>query len=336
MTTARGQRHDVYDWRECRRVGGCRGACLAAAFGVDSFLPCLFSVCSQSWCTLARDSSTSAKQRAFTHERRRKYTRCCRRVHASDSAYKPPTTCPHTPYTPSSSIQEFADAGATVVRLKGGDPLVFGRGGEECDFLRARGVPVAVAPGITAASGIAAELGVPLTHRGVASSVRFITGHSREGGEEPSEADVTSFSPADTHATLVIYMGLGTLPSLASALLEAGLPPTTPALAVERGTTAVQRRLFGRLAGIATATQTHGMRSPTLVFIGNCVALSPLWPWPGSDGNDAGADISDARLQIGTPSLVPAAQPSRVVLPDGQVITLPPASKALRADTRAT
>lgn len=225
-----------------------------------------------------------------------------------------------------------------VVRLKGGDPLVFGRGGEECDFLRSRGVHVAVAPGITAASGIAAELGVPLTHRGVASSVRFITGHSREGGDEPSEADAASFSPSDARATLVVYMGLATLPSLSAALLDAGLSPSTPALAVERGTTAVQRRLFGRLAGIAAATQAHGLRSPTLLFIGNCVALSPLWPWPGSDGHDTSADGGDARMQVGLPRLEPSAagareEPHSVVLPDGQVISLPRAAKALRPES---
>ncbi|KAF8014532.1 hypothetical protein BT93_H0370 [Corymbia citriodora subsp. variegata] len=135
-------------------------------------------------------------------------------------------------------LLNFAEAGATVVRLKGGDPLVFGRGGEEMDFLQQQGIQVQVIPGITAASGIAAELGVPLTHRGVANSVRFLTGHSRKGGTDPL---FVAENAADPDSTLVVYMGLSTLPSLAQKLMQHGLPPSTPAAAVERGTTPQQR-----------------------------------------------------------------------------------------------
>ncbi|KAL6125145.1 hypothetical protein ACLB2K_073205 [Fragaria x ananassa] len=135
-------------------------------------------------------------------------------------------------------LLSFAEAGATVVRLKGGDPLVFGRGGEEMDFLQQQGIQVQVIPGITAASGIAAELGIPLTHRGVANSVRFLTGHSRKGGTDPL---FVAENAADPDSTLVVYMGLSTLPSLAQKLVHHGLTPTTPAVAVERGTTPQQR-----------------------------------------------------------------------------------------------
>ncbi|XP_021661310.1 S-adenosyl-L-methionine-dependent uroporphyrinogen III methyltransferase, chloroplastic isoform X2 [Hevea brasiliensis] len=137
-------------------------------------------------------------------------------------------------------LLSFAEAGATVVRLKGGDPLVFGRGGEEMDFLQQQGIQVKVIPGITAASGIAAELGIPLTHRGVANSVRFLTGHSRKGGTDPL---FVAENAADPDSTLVVYMGLATLPSLASKLMHHGLPLNTPAAAVERGTTPKQRVL---------------------------------------------------------------------------------------------
>ncbi|KAI8028660.1 Siroheme synthase [Camellia lanceoleosa] len=126
-------------------------------------------------------------------------------------------------------LLSFAEAGATVVRLKGGDPLVFGRGGEEMDFLQQQGIQVQVIPGITAASGIAAELGIPLTHRGVANSVRFLTGHSRKGGTDPL---FVAENAADPDSTLVVYMGLSTLPSLAFKLMHHGLPPNTPAAAV--------------------------------------------------------------------------------------------------------
>ncbi|GAA0167545.1 methyltransferase [Lithospermum erythrorhizon] len=127
-------------------------------------------------------------------------------------------------------LLSFAEAGATVVRLKGGDPLVFGRGGEEMDFLQQQGIEVKVVPGITAASRIAAELGIPLTHRGVANSVRFLTDHSQKGGTDPL---FVAENAADPDSTLVVYMELATLHSLASKLMCHGLPPDTPAAAIE-------------------------------------------------------------------------------------------------------
>ncbi|KAK6143130.1 hypothetical protein DH2020_023478 [Rehmannia glutinosa] len=169
----------------------------------------------------------------------------------------------------------FAEAGASVVRLKGGDPLVFGRGGEEMDFLQQQGIEVKVIPGITAASGIAAELGIPLTHRGVANSVRFLTGHSRKGGTDPL---FLAENAADPDSTLVVYMGLSTLPSLASKLMYHGLPDDTPAAAVERGTTPQQRIVFAELKDLADEIASNQLASPTLIIIGKVVALSPLWP----------------------------------------------------------
>ncbi|XP_010470582.1 PREDICTED: uncharacterized protein LOC104750482 [Camelina sativa] len=129
--------------------------------------------------------------------------------------------------------------------------------------------------GITAASGIAAELGIPLTHRGVATSVRFLTGHSREGGTDPL---FVAENAADPDTTLVVYMGLGTLPSLAQKLMDHGLPCDTPAVAVERGTTPLQRTVFAELKDFATEIQSAGLVSPALVIIGKVVELSPLWP----------------------------------------------------------
>ncbi|KAM0938181.1 putative tetrapyrrole methylase, uroporphiryn-III C-methyltransferase [Dioscorea sansibarensis] len=172
-------------------------------------------------------------------------------------------------------LLSFAEAGANVVRLKGGDPLVFGRGGEEMDFLRQQGIHVNVIPGITAASGISAELGIPLTHRGVANSVRFLTGHSRNGGTDPL---YVAEHAADPDSTLVIYMGLSTLPGLVSKLMNHGLPPETPAVAVERGTTPQQRIVFAELKHLVAEVKLAELVSPTLIIIGHVVALSPLWP----------------------------------------------------------
>lgn len=172
-------------------------------------------------------------------------------------------------------LLSFAEAGAKVVRLKGGDPLVFGRGGEEMDFLRQQGIPVNIIPGITAASGIAAELGIPLTHRGLSNSVRFLTGHSRKGGTDPL---FVAENAADPDSTLVLYMGLSTLPSLALKLIHHGLPPDTPATAVERGTTPQQRMVFAELKDLGDKIRTAELVSPTLIIIGKVVALSPFWP----------------------------------------------------------
>ncbi|KAJ0985917.1 hypothetical protein J5N97_004273 [Dioscorea zingiberensis] len=172
-------------------------------------------------------------------------------------------------------LLSFAEAGANVVRLKGGDPLVFGRGGEEMDFLQQQGIHVNVIPGITAASGISAELGIPLTHRGVANSVRFLTGHSRNGGTDPL---YVAEHAADPDSTLVIYMGLSTLPGLVSKLLNFGLPHGTPAVAVERGTTPQQRIVFAELKYLVNEVKLAQLLSPTLIIIGQVVALSPLWP----------------------------------------------------------
>ncbi|KAL6842603.1 hypothetical protein ACP4OV_027447 [Aristida adscensionis] len=171
-------------------------------------------------------------------------------------------------------LLSFAEAGANVVRLKGGDPLVFGRGGEEMDFLQQQGIRVEVIPGITSASGIAADLGIPLTHRGVATSVRFLTGHSRNGGTDPLHV---AGNAADPDTTLVVYMGLSTLPSLAPKLMKHGLPPDTPAVAVERGTTPQQRTVFALLKDLVDEVKSADLVSPTLIIIGKVVALSPFW-----------------------------------------------------------
>ncbi|KAI3965929.1 hypothetical protein MKX01_010886 [Papaver californicum] len=173
-------------------------------------------------------------------------------------------------------LLSFAEAGANVVRLKGGDPLVFGRGGEEMDFLQQQGIQVKVIPGITAASGIAGELGIPLTHRGVSNSVRFLTGHSGKGGPDPL---FVAENVADQDCTLVVYMGLSTLPSLAQKLMRQGLPPDTPAVAVERGTTPQQRMVFAELHDLVDKVTSAELLSPTLIVIGKVAALSPLWPF---------------------------------------------------------
>ena len=157
-----------------------------------------------------------------------------------------------------------------MLRLKGGDPLVFGRGGEEATALRAAGVPVQTVPGISAAGGVAASLGIPLTHRGVATSVRLLTGHARPGGEEGLAEDIerVAASPDSEHTTLVVYMGLATLRETSGSLVRRGMAASTPAVAVERGTTARQRVVYATVADLPRAVEAAALVSPTLIIIG--------------------------------------------------------------------
>jgi len=170
---------------------------------------------------------------------------------------------------------DFSSAGQSVLRLKGGDPFIFGRGGEEQAFLQERGIRVHVVPGITAAAGICAQLGIPLTHRGHATGVRYMTGHMREGAED--ELRVSLEECGDPMTTLVFYMGLATLPMLRAKLLAAGADPELPAVAVERGTTPEQREVWAPLCEFVEAVEDAGLRSPTLIVMGQVVALAEGW-----------------------------------------------------------
>jgi uroporphyrin-III C-methyltransferase/precorrin-2 dehydrogenase/sirohydrochlorin ferrochelatase len=153
--------------------------------------------------------------------------------------------------------------GRQVVRLKGGDPFVFGRGGEELDFLEAAGFTVQVVPGITAATGCAAATQIPLTHRGLAQSVTFVTGHGQAG--EP-ELDWASLARLD--GTLCFYMGVSTAANIAGSLLDEGLASSTPVAVVENGTLTEQRCLRGRLDGLPDLIARERVEAPALIIIG--------------------------------------------------------------------
>lgn len=167
-------------------------------------------------------------------------------------------------------IVTLARSGAHVVRLKGGDPFVFGRGGEELDSLRAAGVAVEVVPGVTAACAAAASLQIPLTHRDVARSLHFVTGHGSTG-EVPAH-DWGALAACG--GTIAAYMASKTLRSVAACLMEAGLVGATPAVAVENASRANERHLHGTLATLADLLDANRPDGPTLVLIGAVVALS--------------------------------------------------------------
>ncbi len=172
-------------------------------------------------------------------------------------------------------IVNLAKTGRRIVRLKGGDPYMFGRGGEEVIALKNHGIPFEVVPGVTAASGCSAYTGIPLTHRAKSRRVQFITGHFNN--DEP--LDLNWKSIADPDSTLVIYMGLGNLSHISGNLMNAGLPPSTPAAAIENGTTKNQKRMITTLDCLAVEAERNKLKPPVMIIIGDVVSLSEELDW---------------------------------------------------------
>lgn len=173
-----------------------------------------------------------------------------------------------------SLMVRLADEGKRVLRLKGGDPFTFGRGGEEIEALAARGIPFEVVPGITSASGAAAYAGIPLTHRDHAQSVVFVTGHKQDGS-------IALDWPALTRPqqTVVVYMGLGMAAELCAEFIRHGKAAATPAAVIERATTEQQRTVIGTLETLPGLIQAHSISSPALIIVGDVVALSSRLGW---------------------------------------------------------
>ncbi|HKO87318.1 MAG TPA: uroporphyrinogen-III C-methyltransferase [Burkholderiales bacterium] len=174
--------------------------------------------------------------------------------------------------TPQAFIEKmmvkFAEEGNIVVRLKGGDPFVFGRGGEEMLSLRAAGVAYEIVPGLTAGIGALSAIEIPVTHRNVSHGVSFITGHLRDGGMPNWHA------LAQSGTTLVIYMGVSNLSGIVSGLLQGGLTPDTPAAAVQSGTLPTQRSVVSTLEHLEGDIALAGIASPAVLVFGNVVNLA--------------------------------------------------------------
>jgi uroporphyrin-III C-methyltransferase len=166
-------------------------------------------------------------------------------------------------------LKEEALAGHTVARLKGGDPMIFGRGSEEAAYLLAQGVAVEYAPGITAAQGASCSTGVPLTHRGLATSVQYVTGHR----QADKVLDLDWKRLADPDSTLVVYMGVANIGQIAMGLMTENLPGSTPVLAVGKATTPDESRLISRLDQLAADVRKADLKAPTLFIIGKVVSL---------------------------------------------------------------
>ena len=171
-------------------------------------------------------------------------------------------------------LVKYAQAGKRVCRLKGGDPFIFGRGGEEIQELYEAGVSFQVVPGITAASGCSAYAGIPLTHRDYAQSVRFLTGHLKEGSPELPWSELVY-----ENQTLVLYMGLVGLESICAKLIAHGQRADMPVALISKGTTPEQKVVVGTLANIASKVEQHHIQAPTLTIIGEVVNLREQLKW---------------------------------------------------------
>ena len=175
-------------------------------------------------------------------------------------------------------LVDYALEGNRVCRLKGGDPFIFGRGGEELETLAENNIPFQVVPGITAASGCASYGGIPLTHRDYAQSVRFIAGHHRSGKLELNWDEL-----AQSNQTLVFYMGLNGMETICQQLKEHGLNAKTPAALVEKGTSDRQQVFVGDLDSLPNIVRSAGAKAPTLIIVGGVVGLHHKLAWFNKD-----------------------------------------------------
>ena len=200
-------------------------------------------------------------------------------------------------------LVSLAREGKRVVRLKGGDPYVFGRGAEEAEYLRASGVPFGIVPGVTAAVGVSAYAGIPITHRDSASAVAFVTGHDRPGSER-SRVDWEAL--AAFPGTLAVYMGVGRLAAIRDALIAGGKPASTPSAVIQNGTLPGQRTATAPLSEIAEVVERQGIGPPALLVVGDVVDRRPALSWfearplfgrtvvvtrPEGEAGDSGRDL---------------------------------------------
>lgn len=172
-------------------------------------------------------------------------------------------------------LVQYAQGGRNVVRLKGGDSFLFGRGGEECAYLKANGIPFRVIPGVTSALAAPAYAGIPVTHRDYCSSVHIITAHARRNG--PLRIDYEGL--VRLGGTLVFLMGVTALPELCAGLLAAGLPADTPAAVVENGTRPNQRKAVCTVAALPERAKAMALQSPAVIVVGGVCALSDTLDW---------------------------------------------------------
>lgn len=172
-------------------------------------------------------------------------------------------------------LLEEAQKGYRVVRLKGGDPFLFGRGGEELELLKANGIPYEVVPGVTSSISVPAYNGIPVTHRDFCSSLHIITGHKRAG----KEYDIDFKALVDTKGTLVFLMGVSALSDICQGLLDGGMTPDMPAAILQKGTTAGQKRIVATVSTLPQEVERQGIETPAIIVVGKVCSLSEEFAW---------------------------------------------------------
>jgi uroporphyrin-III C-methyltransferase len=172
-------------------------------------------------------------------------------------------------------LVKYAKNGKVVTRLKGGDPFVFGRGGEEAEALAINKIPYEIVPGVTSGVAASAYAGIPVTHRGLSASVAFVTGHRREGADEETKWE----SFAKGIDTLAIYMGVSNLPYIKQKLVKYGKDPTTPVAVIHWGTTDVQSTVTGTLENIYDLVKQQNITNPSMIIVGEVVNLRDKLSW---------------------------------------------------------
>lgn len=186
----------------------------------------------------------------------------------------------------------LASKGRSVVRLKGGDPFMFGRGGEEAEHLCRCGVPYEVVPGVTSASGCSSSSGIPLTHRGLSHSVHFITGHAKD--DEPLDLDWSRL--ADPTSTLVIFMGRTNIRRIANELIAHGTPDTMPAAAIVNGTRPDQQTITTTLSQLPDCLESLDLAAPTMIIIGKVVSLADTLAQDGTPASQLAQHFSGEQV----------------------------------------
>ena len=215
-----------------------------------------------------------------------------------------------------------AKEGRRVVRLKGGDPFVFGRGGEELELLAAEGIPFEVVPGITSAVAVPAYNGIPVTHRNFASTLHIITGHSKEEAAPP----VNFPALVEGGGTLVFLMGVTALPKIAAGLIDGGMDPQMPAAILERGTTARQRRIVAPLEELPARAREAGIRPPSVIVVGRVCSLEKTFHWAED------RPLAGARVALTRPRELQSAAASRLRELGAEVLELPAIETSLLPD----
>lgn len=203
--------------------------------------------------------------------------------------------------------------GNKVVRLKGGDPFLFGRGGEELELLHKHGIPFEVVPGVTSAVSVPAYAGIPVTHRDFCSSVHIITGHTKKGEQH----DIDFEAAVKTKGTLVFLMGVAALKSICDGLISAGMPPSMPAAVIERGTTARQKKIISTLENLSADAAGNNIKNPAVIVVGQVCALSEQFEWT------SGRPLNGKRIVVTRPEKLSSVLSEKIREKGGEAVEFP-------------